>query len=58
MLRRPETQSIGKGKFAMAGCEKVKRFTIPVDNEHLLLVSTEVEAELNIIYDILKLIHD
>jgi hypothetical protein len=49
--------SIGKGKYAMAEYEKVRRFTIPVDTEHLLLVSTEVNADLNMIYDILKLIH-
>ena len=49
--------SIGKGKFAMAEYEKVRRFTILVDNEHLLLVSTEVDTDLNIIYDILKLRH-
>ena len=41
----------------MAEYEKVRRFTIPVDNEHLLLVGTEVDADLNMIYDILKLIH-
>jgi hypothetical protein len=49
--------TIGKGKFAMAEYEKVRRFTIPVDNEHLLLVSTEVDADLSIIYRILKLVH-
>jgi hypothetical protein len=50
--------SIGKGKFAMAEYEKVKRFAISVGNEHLLLIGTEVDAEPNMIYDILKLIHD
>ena len=48
---------IGKGKFAMAEYERVKRFTIPVDSEHLLLVSTEADADIRIIYNILKLIH-
>ena len=42
-------------KFAMAEHEKV-RFTIPVDNEHLLLVSTKVDSDHNIFYNILKLI--
>ena len=42
----------------MAEYEKVRQFTIPIDNEHLLLISTEVDAELNLIYDILKLIHN
>lgn len=57
-LRDATEDMIGKGKFAMAEYEKVIRFTIPVDNEHLLLVSTEVDTDLNIIYKILKLIHD
>ena len=56
-LRGAMESTIGKGKFAMAEYEKVRRFTIPIDNEHLLLVSTEVDADLNIIYKILKLIH-
>jgi hypothetical protein len=56
-LRNAMESKIGKGRFAMAEYEKVKRYTIPVDNEHLLLVSTEVNADLNIIYNILKLSH-
>ena len=56
-LRDAMESTIGKGKFAMAEYEKVKRFTIPVDNEHILLVSTEADADLSIIYNILKLIH-
>ena len=47
-LRDAMESSIGKGKFAMAEYEKVRRFTIPVDNEDLLLVSTEVDSDLNI----------
>jgi hypothetical protein len=57
-LRDAMESTIGRGKFAMAEYEKVRRFTIPVDNEHLLLVSTEVDADLSIIYKILKLIYD
>jgi hypothetical protein len=57
-LRNAMESSIGKGRFSMTEYEKVKRFTIPVDNEHLLLVSTEVDADLSIIYNILKLIQD
>lgn len=49
--------SIGKGKYAMTEYEKVRRFTIPIDSEHLLLVSTEVDADLSMVYDILKVIH-
>ena len=57
-LRNAMESSIGKGRFSMTEYEKVKRFTVPIDNEHLLLVSTEVDADLSIIYNILKLIHD
>jgi hypothetical protein len=49
------TRCNGKQDWKRKVC--VKRFTIPVDNEHLLLVSTEVDADLSIIYNILKLIH-
>lgn len=55
-VRDAMESSIGKGKFAMAEYEKVKRFTVPVDNEHLLLVSTGADADIRIIYNILKLI--
>lgn len=57
-LRKALESRIGKGRFSMTEYEKVRRFTVPVDNEHLLLVSTEIDADLNIIYNILKLIHD
>jgi len=56
-LRDAIESSVGKGKFAMAEYEKVKRFTIPVDNSHLLLVSAEADTHVSIIYEILKLIH-
>jgi Family of unknown function (DUF6659) len=56
-LRDAIESSVGKGKFAMAEYEKVKRFTIPVDSSHLLLVSAEVDTHFSIIYEILKLIH-
>ena len=36
---------IGKGKYSMAEYEKVKRITIPVDETHLLLVSTEPSTD-------------
>jgi hypothetical protein len=30
-----------KGKYAMAEYEKIKRITVPLENDHLLLVTTE-----------------
>jgi hypothetical protein len=36
---------IGKARYAMEEYEKVKQITMPLQDEHLLLVSTEVEAD-------------
>jgi hypothetical protein len=57
-LRNALSPKVGKGKYAMAEYEKVKRITIPLDdNSHLLLVTTEVDAGHDKIIDkILKLI--
>jgi hypothetical protein len=45
-LRNALSSKVGKGRYAMAEYEKVKRITIPLDdNSHLLLVSTEVDAD-------------
>jgi len=41
----------------MAEYEKIKRITAPLDNDHLLLVTTEVDADhQNVIAKVLKLI--
>lgn len=46
----------GKGKYAMAEYEKIKRITVPIDEIHLLLVTTDIQANhTNIIDNILKL---
>jgi hypothetical protein len=44
-LRNSLPHKIGKGKYAMAEYEKIKRITAPLENYHLLLVTTEVEAD-------------
>jgi hypothetical protein len=36
---------VGKGKYAMAEYEKIKRITFPLENYHLLLITTEIEAD-------------
>jgi hypothetical protein len=36
---------IGKGKYVLAEYEKVKRITIPLGDDHLLYVTTEVSAD-------------
>ncbi len=36
---------IGKGKYVMTVNEKVKRITMPLDEVHFILISTEVSAD-------------
>jgi hypothetical protein len=36
---------IGKARYAMEEYEKVKQITLPLEDEHLLLISTEVDAD-------------
>ena len=46
------SSKVGKGRYAMAAYEKVKRITIPLDdNSHLLLVTTEVNVDHDRIID-------
>ena len=57
-LRNSLSEKIGKGKYAMAEYEKLKRITFPLENEQLLLVTTEVNADHDkIIADILSLLN-
>ena len=44
-LRKSLSAKTGKGKYAMAEYEKIKRITIPLDDDHLLLITTEVEVD-------------
>src|SRR5919112_6248226 len=45
-LRNALSPKVGKGRYAMAEYEKVKRITIPLkDNSFLILVTTEVNAD-------------
>jgi hypothetical protein len=56
-LRHSLSPKIGRGKYAMAEYEKIKRITIPLDDDHLLLITTEVEADhAQIINNVLKLL--
>jgi hypothetical protein len=36
---------IGKARYAMEEYEKIKQITMPLEDEHLLLISTEVDAD-------------
>lgn len=42
---------IGKGKYVLAEYEKIKRITMPLDDNHLLYVTTEVGADHSKIID-------
>ena len=56
-LRKSLSPKTGIGKYAMTEYEKIKRITIPLDDEHLLLITTEVDANhAQIISNVLKLL--
>ncbi len=58
-LRNSASSRIGRAKYAMAEHEKIKRVTFPMDEKHLLLVTTEVDADHTKIIDgILRLKKD
>ena len=42
---------IGKGKYVLAEYEKIKRITMPLNDEHLLYITTEPEADHSKIID-------
>lgn len=44
-LRTQFSDRIGEGKFAMAEYGKIKRYTIPLDQNHLLYLTTEAETD-------------
>ena len=39
------TSRIGRGKYAMSEYQKIKRITFPLEQDHLLLVTTEADAD-------------
>jgi hypothetical protein len=58
-LRNSLATKVGRGKYAMTEYEKIKRITFPLDPDHLLLVTTEVESEhMKLIDGILKKLID
>jgi hypothetical protein len=44
-IRTKLAPKIGKGKYVLAEYERIKRITIPLDDKHLLYVTTEVECD-------------
>src|ERR687892_1159465 len=54
-LRSSLASKVGKGRYAMAEYQKIKRITFPLEESHLLLITTEVDADHNkIIQDVLS----
>ncbi len=55
--RKHLSHKIGNAKYSMTEYEKVKRISFPIDDKHLLLISTEIEADhVKIIQNVLNLI--
>lgn len=55
-IRSKLAPKIGRGKFVLAEYEKIKRITMPLDENHLLYITTEVRCDaLNLIDKIKKL---
>ena len=43
--RNEYADKIGKGKYVLAAYEKIKRITLPLDDEHLIYITTEADAD-------------
>jgi hypothetical protein len=56
-IRSKLAPKIGKGKYVLVEYEKIKRITMPLKDDHLLYITTEVEADhSNIIHRIDELV--
>lgn len=50
------SSGIGDGKYAMVEYEKVKRFTFPLNNSHIVYITTEPEVDhCSFVNDFLKI---
>jgi len=55
-LRQRFSNQIGEAKYALAEYTKIKRITIPLDADHLLYMTTEIDENHNdLIEQILKI---
>ena len=52
--RRKLVSKIGKGKYVLAEYEKIKRITMPLDENHLLYITTEVGSDSHNLIDRIK----
>jgi len=44
-IRSELTPKIGKGKYVLAEYEKIKRITMPLGDNHILYITTELESD-------------
>ena len=57
--RKNIEHKIGNTKYAMAEYEKLKRISFPIDDQHLLMLTTETNTDhTNVINKVLELIHN
>jgi hypothetical protein len=57
--RNEVSNKIGRGKYALVEYEKLKRITMPLDSDHILYLTTDVEADhAPIIYRALRIKQD
>lgn len=57
--RNEVSSKIGRGKYALVEYEKIKRITMPIDSDHILYITTDVEADhAPIIYHALRIRQD
>ena len=55
--RKNIEHKLGNTKYAMAEYDRLKRITFPIDEKHLLMITTEIDSNHTVIIDnILKLL--
>lgn len=57
--RKNIEHKIGPAKYALAEYDKIKRITFPLDEKHLLMITTEINTDhTNVIKKILELVNN
>jgi hypothetical protein len=56
--RKNIEHKLGKNKYAMAEYDKIKRITFPINEEYMLMITTEINTDhSSVIGKVLELIH-
>jgi hypothetical protein len=57
--RKNIEHKLGKTKYAMAEYDKLKRISFPIENDHLLIITTEISTDhTRVINAVLELMHN